>query len=164
VAAVELERCIQLQQVLRVQFRCLRVARALMAAMAAALAAFGILAGLRSVGRCQPERCYLRLVIYCGTGSTHADLGSPCFLSLYRPRCSHHPIFASWAGTPGSCSSSRGSGTSACLEHVEGNPRASWGPARLGKENLAKQNAYSRHGNGNITNARVSFRVWPQSI
>jgi hypothetical protein len=62
-AVVELERCIQLQQVLRVQFRCLRVARALMAAMAAALAAFGILAGPCRVGRYQSERCYLRLVI-----------------------------------------------------------------------------------------------------
>jgi hypothetical protein len=133
-AVVELERCIQLQQVLRVQFRCLRVARALMAAMAAALAAFGILAGPRRVGRYQSERCYLRLVITVVQVPLLRICVHPCFLSLYRPRCSHHPIFASRAGTPGSCSSSRGTGTPACLEHVESNPRASWGPARLGKE------------------------------
>jgi hypothetical protein len=153
-AVVELERCIQLQQVLRVQFRCLRVARALMAAMAAALAAFGILAGPRRVGRYQSERCYLRLVItvvqvplmrICVHHVSYPCIGLGAAIIRYLPpgvgRLDHAP-------------SSRGTGTPACLEHVEGT-RQAW------KGNLAKQNAYSRHGNGNITNARVSLRVRP---
>jgi hypothetical protein len=105
-----------------------------MAAMAAALAAFGILAGPRSVGRYQSERCYLRLVITVVQVPlmriwvhhvSYPCIGLGAAIIRYLPpglgRLDHAP-------------SSRGTGTPACLEHVESNPRASWGPTRLGKE------------------------------